>query len=174
VNEVIGDLVVRQTRRRFKVDIVGQEKRRPRRHRDVLGVAAGALAELAGTDEHLLADHKLGDVAAAFDHGAGHLDAGDGRQLRHPWIDALAHHDFGTADADRIRLDQHLIVARARRRHVHIVEHGWIAGAREQDCLHGGFVLVGHRAAARGGRLIFPLPQDMIRCFGTRIHDASS
>src|SRR5262249_60284390 len=104
--------------------------------RDVLRVAAGAFGKLARADEHLLAECELGDVCATLHHGAGHLDAGDRRQFRHPRIDALAHHDLRATDADGVGLDQHLAVARTRRRHLDIVEHGWIAGAREQDRLH--------------------------------------
>ena len=53
VQHVIGDLVVRQACRRFEIDSPsGSLWAARRRHRDILGIAAGPHRQVAGADEH--------------------------------------------------------------------------------------------------------------------------
>jgi len=112
--------------------------RRPFRHRDIFGIAAGPLGQVAGADEDRVADRAPGDAGAAFDDASAHLDAGDRRQSRHPGIGAATHQHFGHADADRIGPHQNLALARARRRQFDIFEDRRIAGSAEQNGFHRG------------------------------------
>ena len=123
VQEMPGHLIVRQTRPRLEVGLRRQREQRALRHRDIFGVASGADRQFPRGHVDFLADGEALSAGAKLRHRAGHLDAGDCRQRRHPGIDAAAYQQLGAADPDGVGLDQHLAGLRAGRRHLDIVQN---------------------------------------------------
>ena len=130
------DLVVREPRYLVEIDALrhGIDLVLLRLH--VLGIAAGAFLELARGDEHRLADFQAADPRAGLHDGAAHLDAGYRRQLRHPFVRALAHVGLRHADPDRVRLDQNFIHAGLGRRQLDVFEYFRSPGLRDAYGFH--------------------------------------
>ena len=114
VQQGVGHLIVGERRGLLEIDALRQGVHGIGRHRDVLGVAAAALSEIAGAQQHLLPDGEPGDTRADRGDAPGEIVAGIGRQRRHPLVDALADQHVRLPHAEHLGLDQHLVVARLR------------------------------------------------------------
>ena len=127
-----GDGVIGNAHRRVEIDPARQRRDDVGGHGVKRGMAAAAGAEY----QDRLAERDMAHPGADAGDVAGHFIADHRGQVGHPFIDAGAQQHVGLADAEGMRLDQHLAGTRRGVGQIHVFQDFGPARLGELNRLH--------------------------------------